>query len=502
MITTLHDPVVHVSDGVLEQRTQITFAPGTLDGGEVVQRVMPGDVAVPDASVLPLVPAALVLACRLSQDLRVEEPLPPAIHDGARRVAALLHAWYGWRPAELIAPLATETVRPPWAHRRRGRGVLFTRGVDSWGTLFDLLDGPARDRPTHLITVDNEIHLDPALRDDQIAQTQAVADRLGLPLITVATDVRAVIDPHTDWGTDTHGSVLAGIALLLRRALSEVVISPTHWTPLLRPWGSHPDLEPSWSIPGLRVVHHPGDEPRWQRTQRIMAKPVAAETLQVCWQGTSDRNCGRCEKCLRLMTSLELLGIMERSSGRFDVPFDPERIVPGLSVSPHPWCDTMDHLDHVGLRGDALRQRWERVTVSGRPKLWFQTRAVQPRIAVVADPAAGTVVEALDRHLAALGVRRDHLVADPAVVPHVALGIDDGRPTVVVLPGQPGGAPILRPLGDLVLADLAPVLPATGPGAAVPFDPDGQEPPPVEPEPPGWTPDDEPALDAIAALHG
>ena len=52
MITTLHDPVVTVHGGVLEHRTQVTFAPGTL-------------------------PAALVLACRLSQDLRVAEPLPP-----------------------------------------------------------------------------------------------------------------------------------------------------------------------------------------------------------------------------------------------------------------------------------------------------------------------------------------------------------------------------------------------------------------------------------------
>ena len=46
-------------------------------------------------------------------------------------------------------------------------------------TLLDLLDCPRAGRPTHLVTVDNEVHLDPALRTEQVVQTRAVADRLG-----------------------------------------------------------------------------------------------------------------------------------------------------------------------------------------------------------------------------------------------------------------------------------------------------------------------------------
>ncbi|MCU1370764.1 MAG: hypothetical protein JWO77_1958 [Ilumatobacteraceae bacterium] len=498
MITTLHDPVATADGGTLRLEVSVTFAPGTLDSSTVCFEVQPGAVGVADASVLPLVPAAVVLASGLGQDLRVTEPLPPTVHDGARRVGELLRRWYGWRPAELIAPLGPDPVRPGWAHRRRGLGVFFTRGVDSWGTLLALLDGPMRRRPTHLVTLDNEVHLAPAVRQAQLLETQQAADRIGLPLIVVRTDVRSLLDPHTDWGTQTHGSVLAGTGMLLRHVLREVVISPTHWTPLVRPWGSHPELDPAWSLPDLAVTHHSGAEMRWRRVERIVADPVAADTLLVCWQGTGSRNCGRCEKCLRLLTTLHLLEAIDRTAHRFDEPFDAEAIDADLVVSPHPWCDTMDHLDRVGLRADPLRQRWERVSVLARPAVWVQTRPRQPRLPVViaedvphADHRRG--IDALGRRLAALGLRIDHdavhRAPDAGAEPALRLTRTDGGGWAVLPnPGAVAIDPI--PLPALVAGDLDPLLAALGldPGAVAPFDPDGQDPPPAIPEPPGWVP--------------
>lgn len=497
MIAHLHDPVAREVDGGLELRIGIEFAPGTLEPADVTYRVEPGSAATADASVLPFVPAALVLACRLGQDLRVDEPLPSAVHAGARHVAGLLHQWYGWRPAELIAPLAAEPVRPVWAHRPRGRGLFFTRGIDSWGTLLQRMDGPRRSGPTHLVTLDNEVHLDPAVREAQLVETRAVADRLDLPLVVVRTDVRSLLDPHTDWGTQTHGSVLAGVGILLRSTLQEVVIAPTHWTPLLRPWGSHPDLDPAWSLPDLRVIHHDGSEMRWERVRRVAADPVAADSLMVCWQGKGTRNCGRCEKCLRLLTSLELLGRTEATAHRFDAALDPQAISSDLVVSPHPWCDTIDHLDRVGLAADPLRQRWEQVRVEGRPSLWFQTRPIQPRIPVrtedgLADEDRTAARAAVGRRFAALGLRIDH-EATAADGPHLLVDTpDSGRWTVRA---HAGGAGPEIALAELRLDDLDDLLLALGadPAAAVPFRPDGQDPPPVVPEPEGWVPADDAA---------
>jgi hypothetical protein len=489
---TLHDPVARLGDGRLLIQIEAGSPRDDLPPATVSFEVEPGDGAVDDASVLPLVPAALVLACRLGQDLYVAEPLPPAIHRAARRVAGLLQRWYGWRPAELVAPLGSQPVRPAWARRRGGVGVFFTRGVDSWGTVLDRRDGPRHARPTHLITLDNEVHIPQPVRDAQLEDTRDAADRLGLPLVVVRTDVRGWLDPHTDWGTQTHGSVLAGIGFLLRSTLREVVISPTHWTPLLRPWGSHPDLDPAWSLPDLRVTHHPGDEMRWKRVERVLQNPIAADTLLVCWQGTGRRNCGRCEKCLRLLTSIELLGATDRLAERFDVPFDPEAITRDLVVSPHPWCDTIDHLDRVGSPADPLRQRWEQVRVEGRPAMWFQTRPRQPRLAVgaapsvagpVAGPDAAAGVAALQRRLAAIGLRIDH--ERPA----------GGADLVVERAGSgwavrvAGGPPVL--VAELRMGHLDPLIDtlALDRSQIQPYRPDGQDPPPVVPEPPGWAPE-------------
>ncbi|MGN6696403.1 MAG: hypothetical protein ACTHN0_19650, partial [Aquihabitans sp.] len=161
------------------------------------------------------------------------------------------------------------------------------------------------------------------------------------------------------------------------------------------------------------------------------------------------------------------------------------------------WCDTIDHLDHVGLAGDPMRQRWERVRVEGRPALWFQTRPVQPRLPVATDPALGPDAEAearaaLGRRLAAMGLRIDH-GHDATAGPALGLGSDGSDGTerwAVTFPGavdDPASAAVA--VAELRLDHLIPFLRSLGidPADAVPFRPDGQDPPPVVPEPPGWS---------------
>jgi hypothetical protein len=469
-------------DRHLELRHGLRFPAGSLPDASWTTRVEPAAAAVADRSVVPAIPAAYVLACRLGFDLQVVEPLPPALHVAARQVGELLAGWYGWRPAELIAPLGTTPLRSQRLRRQRRRGLFFTRGVDSWGTYLELAHGPAGDRPTHLITVDNEVHLPVERREAAIRDTSEVARTLGLPIIVVRTDVRAVLDPHTDWGTDTHGSVLAGIGLALRASLDRVTISPTHWTPLLRPWGSHPDLDPAWSLPELQVIHHPGDVPRWARVAQIVEHPLAASSLQVCWQGISDRNCGRCEKCLRLLTSLELLGRREAMAERFDVDLDLDAIDRLASVSPHPWCDTIDHCDVVGLRADPLRQRWEGVERVGRPAMAFRTRPVQPRLRPVAPMGPGDERSRRDlgRSLARAGLRLDHRATPLPNGPDLTIAIEERAGRLVLIADDAAiEIPDLRPGAlDGWLARRG-IDPAT----AEPFDPDGQPAPEADPHP-------------------
>jgi hypothetical protein len=261
----------------------------------------------------------------------------------------------------------------------------------------------------------------------------------------------------------------------------EVVIAPTLSTALVHPWGSHPDLDPCWSLPELRVTHHDSDEPRWRRLARVSANPLALGSLQVCWQGTRQRNCGRCEKCLRTMTALEVSGHHDAIEVVFDAPLRLEAIGPHLEITPHPWCETIDQLDEVGLAADPWRQRWETVQLRPRPGLTYQDRAIQPRIPIAADPAIDLRV--VGRRLASLGLRIDHgrTPADEQV-PALVIGVaGPGRAVAEVrLPTDPPVAQPAVALDDLTLADLVPLLHALGvdPSDAVVFDPDGQPPRP------------------------
>ena len=49
---------------------------------------------------------------------------------------------------------------------------------------------------------------------------------------------------------DTHGAALAAVGHALHRTIGTLVIPPSYAASRLVPWGSRPDLDPRWSVPG------------------------------------------------------------------------------------------------------------------------------------------------------------------------------------------------------------------------------------------------------------
>lgn len=57
---------------------------------------------------------------------------------------------------------------------------------------------------------------------------------------------------------------------------------------------------------------------RFEKTALIAEWPVGLQNLRVCQRDdTGTANCGRCEKCLRTMTTLEALGKLEGLTDTF-----------------------------------------------------------------------------------------------------------------------------------------------------------------------------------------
>jgi hypothetical protein len=76
----------------------------------------------------------------------------------------------------------------------------------------------------------------------------------------------------------------------------------------LFPEGSSYVSDHLWSSSGCQIEHHAAGATRIEKTAAIGASPDALAILRVCWHD-KNYNCGECEKCLRTMVALELLGI-------------------------------------------------------------------------------------------------------------------------------------------------------------------------------------------------
>jgi hypothetical protein len=261
-----------------------------------------------DTTGSPWVPPLLILAARLGEDLRLEAPVSRRLLGGAAQAGALFAEWWGFRVPRIEAEPAVDAGPP-------GPEALccFTRGVDSWFSVRRLLAGDGGPRPTRLLYgPDLDHHYSPPRRREAVRRTAEAAAQLGLPLLVVHHDIRALLDRFLLW-EDTHGGVLAGTALALGHAVATFVQPAGYDLAHAAPTGSTPDLDPLWSTERTTVIHHAAEVGRTAKVRALADDPIVLPRLKVCWNEDIDDNCGRCRKCLRTMLQLALAGALDRT---------------------------------------------------------------------------------------------------------------------------------------------------------------------------------------------
>ena len=197
---------------------------------------------------------------------------------------------------------------------------------------------------------------DHVLRQQVSNELQAIARKLGKPLIEVETNLREFTDQFLDWGLHCYGGGLASIALLLSGRLKKIYLPPTASYAHLDPWGSHPMLDPLWSTERLEIVHdglrcHPCREGQMRGSirlgarapQGVLPEPAGKRPLR---RATEKWNCGRCEKCVRTMLNLYIADALVRCP-TFRTPLSPA-LIRQTSISDGPPHDHMeDNLLHL-----------------------------------------------------------------------------------------------------------------------------------------------------------
>jgi hypothetical protein len=254
--------------------------------------------------------------------VRLADPVCPELREGLITAMALLHAWHGhaWRPIPLECRLSTPigSIQPS-----KPRAALFlSGGVDSLAVLrtnhLRLPKGhPDRYQDGILIhghdiggVADHGQEMKAFKRAREFLQP--LATECDLTLIPIRTNTRHLMDNHEFWMRYFYSAALAAVGHVLTPRIDRVGIASGNVIKHLRPWGSHPVLDPCYGSGWLQVRHVGLHHTRLERVHILSQWPTAISRVRVCGHNPAvGLNCGRCEKCVRTMTLLEAIGKLE-----------------------------------------------------------------------------------------------------------------------------------------------------------------------------------------------
>lgn len=280
---------------------------GTIDGFRLFFR-FPAGMTVSKRGDAFLV-AALQPAMRAGEPIEVDSryPVSPRLLGG---IASLQDIFATWDPT--LKHVRVVARAEPDNSLNHGVGSFFSGGVDGLYTLLKHAD-----EVTDLVFVKGiDMQVD---NDDLFAQVLPANERFasarGKKLIAIESNLRRFCHPRGVAWTVYNGAGLASIGLAL--SLRKVYIASSHTYSELFAWGSHPLTDALWSTEGVTFVHDGSEATRTQKVRRLGGDPEALAVLRVCWQDDG-YNCGTCEKCIRTMTTLRLLGLSSERLPRLD----------------------------------------------------------------------------------------------------------------------------------------------------------------------------------------
>jgi hypothetical protein len=256
--------------------------------------------ARPAERVDPFVPSALLAAMATGEPLEIapEAPVSTRLLQGIQRAQDILHSW---NPELKRIPL--RAAHAPAPAKRREVAAFLSCGVDSLYTA-----GKHGKEISRLLLIQGlEISLrNTGLFEQACRAARVFAHETGRTVVPVQTNLRQLADAHRLDIHLFHGPLLAGVALAAGHHRTYIPSSLTYAH--LVPWGSHALLDTLWSTETCELVHDGAEAPRTEKLAVVAQSPIALRVLRVCLADAETYNCGRCEKCLGAMVTLQLLG--------------------------------------------------------------------------------------------------------------------------------------------------------------------------------------------------
>ena len=272
--------------------------------------------------------ALLLVAMELGEDIEVRGVLSPRLLYGMHEFQRFYNRLFPERFKRVdIHWTELGPVRSP-AHSP-GAACAFSGGVDSFYTLWSHLPEnetvPGSEIGTLLFCQGVDVGLslkNPGTYETALEDYSCLARELGLRLLTLRTNAR-VFTKHLQW-YQFLAPALIGTAHVLSRTFTRFYVgaSTTYGYSHISQSGSDSRIDHLLSSEALEVVHDGAAVSRATKHAVLVDWPVTHSRLRVCsegWRKDGVLNCGRCEKCVRGMATLEILGALRRYTS-FTVP--------------------------------------------------------------------------------------------------------------------------------------------------------------------------------------
>lgn len=258
--------------------------------------------------------AGLILyAMKINDEIVVEGPISSKL---ARNLKYYMHVMRMFYPSLHVVPLHTPHT-DPLRHCARGTAVgsSFTTGIDSYCTLWNKFKNEEieTNRITHLFYVyagqGGWRELDGrTLYQKNLEIVKEAANRLNLELVVVESN----LDHFYGFGDfiNTLGPRIFSCVLLLQKLFSIFHIPSTYTYSNPKAQGSTPLGDHLLSTEVLDIVHDGAQYRRLEKTKIISQWEITHSIFSVCNQNSLDgkMNCSSCEKCLRTMITLDMMG--------------------------------------------------------------------------------------------------------------------------------------------------------------------------------------------------
>lgn len=264
------------------------------------------------------------LAATLGQTLRLSLPVDRLLCRNVREVLAIWRSWYPeLHPIEVTGETIDGLPEVPGERT----ASTFSGGVDSFFTAVRSTE-PGALAVDDLITIAGfDIPLSNlSAFERRRSRLAEAASELGKTLVDVVTNLRQTRLKQVDWATLWHGAGLASVGLALEGRYRRMLIASTHPYFDVLPLGSHPLTDPLFSTSRTEILHDGAAYTRAEKTEYLSKSAIALRNLHVCYRAASDRNCGACEKCLRTMATLDVLGKLPAAETFSADRVDPRRL--------------------------------------------------------------------------------------------------------------------------------------------------------------------------------